>query len=69
MPANFSATAKSAKNSDDFSFGIRLANSERLSAWVPPRNIDTSTARRKNSAAVDILNPRKLITQKMVSET
>ena len=32
MPANFSATPKNPKNSPDLSRGIRLANSERLSA-------------------------------------
>ena len=32
MPANFSHTANRAKNSADFSFGIKVANSERLRA-------------------------------------
>ncbi len=44
MPANFSTTAKKPKNSPDRSRGIRLANRERLSAWVPPWTIPTNPA-------------------------
>ena len=41
MPANFSNTAKNAKNSDDFCLGIIEANSDRLSAWLPPCTMPT----------------------------
>ena len=52
IPANFSTTAKNPKNSPDRSRGIRLANSDRLSAWLPPWTIPTSTASTKKCADV-----------------
>ena len=52
MPANFSNTPKNPKNSDDLWCGTMLANSDRLSAWLPPCTMPTSTASTKNSVAV-----------------
>ena len=52
MPANFSTTAKKPKNSPDRSRGIRLAKSERLSAWLPPCTMPTRMARRKKCVAL-----------------
>ena len=39
MPANFSNTEKNPKNCDADWRGIRLAKSDRLSAWLPPCTI------------------------------
>ena len=47
--ANFSNTPKKPKNSADLWRGIMVANSERLSAWVPPCTMPTRTASTKKS--------------------
>ena len=51
MPANFSNTAKKPKNSADLCRGVMRAKSERLSAWLPPWTMPTSTASTKNCHA------------------
>jgi hypothetical protein len=52
MPANFSNTEKKPKYSDDLCFGIMRANSERLSAWLPPWTVPTRNASAKNCHAL-----------------
>src|SRR5712691_9414790 len=52
IPANFSNTLKKPKNSPDLWCGIMLANSERLSAWVPPCTTPTNPASTKKCSAV-----------------
>ena len=46
---NFSNTEKNPKYSDDFSRGIMRANSDRLSAWLPPWTVPTRNAGRAAS--------------------
>jgi hypothetical protein len=62
MPANFSNTAKNPKNSAVRSFGIRLANTDRLSAWLPPCTRPTSVASTMKSPAVFMWKPSTVIT-------
>src|SRR5439155_8724969 len=52
MPANFSNTEKKAKNSDDLCRGTRVEKTDRLSAWLPPCTVPTSSASTKKSRAV-----------------
>src|SRR5439155_505950 len=54
MPANFSNTEKKAKNSDDLCRGTRVEKTDRLSAWLPPCTVPTSSASTKKSRAVVI---------------